>query len=376
VRVLVSAVPALGHVVPLLDLARALQRGGHEVRFATNKQSHGVIAGAGLRPVAAGMSTGEMVEERRRRWPKTDAQPATVWATRMWAQVMAPSTLKDLLLGMEEWSPDVVVHDEGEYAAPVAAVMANVPWITHAWGSPLRPVSDLAKLEELASGLWESCGRAMPPAAGLYAHAVVNPCPSMLQDHPLPGTSVVWPIRPRTLEEAGPALEADAYIGFGTVPSFSNARWELTAAVRACTSRGMRVVVTAPGEELRRELAEIDERLVDSREFVSLTSLLPTCKVVISHAGAGTVLASLAAGVPVILLPRGAPSQARMADACERAGVGRRCDPGGLDAALEEVIHDTGIAAAVSAAAREIAELPPAETVVAMIESLQSARTS
>jgi UDP:flavonoid glycosyltransferase YjiC (YdhE family) len=375
-RVLVSAVPALGHVVPLLDLARALQVGGHEVRFATNTQSHAVIAGAGLHPVAAGMSTGEMAEERRRRWPETDAQPATAWATRMWAQVMAPSTLKDLLLRMEEWSPDVVVHDEGEYAAPVAAAMADVPWITHAWGSPLRPVTDLVKLEELASGLWESCGRAVPPAAGLYAHAVVNPCPPMLQDHPLPGTSVVWPIRPRALQEAGPALEADAYIGFGTVPSFSNARRELTAAVRACTSRGMRVVVTAPGEDLRRELAEIDERLVDAREFVSLTSLIPTCKVVISHAGAGTVLASLAAGVPVILLPRGAPSQARMADACERAGVGRQCDPGGLDAALEEVMHDTRIAAAVSAAAREIAELPQAETVVAMIESLQSARTS
>lgn len=136
----------------------------------------------------------------------------------------------------------------------------------------------------------------------------------------------------------------------------------------------MRVVVTAPGEDLRRELAEIDERLVDAQEFVSLTSLLPTCQVVISHAGAGTVLASLAAGVPVILLPRGAPSQARMADACERAGVGRRCDPGGVDAALEEVMHDTRIAAAVSAAAREIAELPHAETVVAMIESLQRAQ--
>jgi UDP:flavonoid glycosyltransferase YjiC (YdhE family) len=65
-----------------------------------------------------------------------------------------------------------------------------------------------------------------------------------------------------------------------------------------------------------------------------------------------------------------------MADACERAGVGRRCDPCGLDAALEEVLHDSRIEAAVSAAAHEIAELPQAETVVAMIESVQSAQTS
>ena len=83
-----------------------------------------------------------------------------------------------------------------------------------------------------------------------------------------------------------------------------------------------------------------------AREFVSLSGLLSSCKVVIAHAGAGTVLASLAAGVPVALVPRGTPSQLRMADACHRAGVGRRCDLADLDAALDEVINDPAIAAA------------------------------
>jgi UDP:flavonoid glycosyltransferase YjiC (YdhE family) len=47
-RVLLTAVPALGHVVPLLDLAGALRSGGHEVRFATNPQRHHVIRDAGV----------------------------------------------------------------------------------------------------------------------------------------------------------------------------------------------------------------------------------------------------------------------------------------------------------------------------------------
>ena len=55
-----------------------------------------MIAGAGLQPVAAGMSNVQMREERSRRWPETDAQPVISWATRMWAQVMALSTLEDL----------------------------------------------------------------------------------------------------------------------------------------------------------------------------------------------------------------------------------------------------------------------------------------
>ena len=332
-----------------------------------------MIAGAGLQPVAAGMSNVRMREQRSHRWPETNAQPVSAWATRMWAQVMAPSALEDLLVRMREWPPDVVVHEEGEYAAPVAAARAGIPWVTHGWGSPLRSASELAESEDLASALWKSCGREVPPGAGLYAYALLNPCPPMLQDKP-PGASVVWPIRPRPLERPGPVAKADAYIGFGTVPSHANARSQLTAAVRACTSRDLQVVVTAPSEQLRRELAELDERLVEARQFVSLPGLLPSCKVVISHAGAGTVLASLAAGVPVVLMPRGTPSQLRMADACHHAGVGRRCDLAELDAALDEVINDPAIAAAASKVARQIAKLPDAPNVVPLIESLTSDR--
>jgi UDP:flavonoid glycosyltransferase YjiC (YdhE family) len=155
--VLVSGVPGLGQLVPVLDLAGALQRAGHEVRVATNKEFHAVIAGAGLRPVSAGMSNVEMREQRSRRWPETDAQPVRVWATRMWAQVMAPSTLEDLLVCMEGWPPDVVLHEEGEYAAPVAAAKAGIPWVTHGWGSPLRSASELAEMGDLAQSDSRSC---------------------------------------------------------------------------------------------------------------------------------------------------------------------------------------------------------------------------
>ncbi|HEV7758750.1 MAG TPA: glycosyltransferase [Acidimicrobiales bacterium] len=377
-RVLVSAVPAIGHVVPLLDLARALQAAGHEVRFATHPQSHGLVTDAGLRPVAAGMGTVEMAAERRRRWPETDTQPATVWATRMWAQIMAPSTLADLVTAVEDWRPDVVVHDEGEYAAPVVAAHAGVPWITHGWGSPLRPVGELDELEDLAAPLWAPCGLDVPPSAGLYAHALVNPCPPILQAD-APGAAVVWPLRPRPLATPGtPPLaqpDADAYVGFGTVPHFADAPDELAAAVRACTARGLRVVVTAPSPELRRALVAIDPHRVEAYAFVPLAEVVRSCRVVISHAGAGTVLAALGAGVPVVLVPRGSPSQVRMADACHRAGVGRRCgsDPADVADALDQVLDGPAIKAAAETAAAQIAALPTASEVVARIEHLAGA---
>jgi UDP:flavonoid glycosyltransferase YjiC (YdhE family) len=80
--------PAVGHVVPLLGVAGALSDAGHEVLFATHPERHGLIADAGLEPVAAGMSASEMTGERRGLWPESEHQPASTWATRMWAQIM------------------------------------------------------------------------------------------------------------------------------------------------------------------------------------------------------------------------------------------------------------------------------------------------
>ena len=262
-RVLFTAVPAVGHVVPLLDLAQVMQSAGHEIRFATGAESHHLVVAAGLAPLDAGMSSVEMREERRRRWPETDRQPATEWATRMWTQIMAPSTLEDLLPIVFEWQPHVLVHDEGDYAGPVAAAKSGITWVTHAWGSPLRPTGDLIELKKLVSRLWITNGLNVPPSGGLYRHALVNPCPRFLQSD-CPGVSVEWPVRPMTFNQEAEPLVADAYVGFGTVPTFANALTELTAAVRSCTDRGMRVVVTAPSQDLREKLAAIDRRLVEA----------------------------------------------------------------------------------------------------------------
>jgi UDP:flavonoid glycosyltransferase YjiC (YdhE family) len=359
----------MGHIVPLLGLAQALQSAGHEVRFATNKELHRPIIAAGLQPVEAGMSAAEMRDERLRRWPETERQPASNWATRMWAQIMAPSTLQDLLAITTDWHPHVVVHDEGDYAGPVAAARSDVPWATHAWGSPLRPTSELIELEEVASWLWASNGLDVPPSAGLYQHALVNPCPRFLQNDS-PGARVEWPVRPSTLDDEGELLRADAYIGFGTVPLFANALAELTAAVRSCTERGMRVVVTAPSQDLRNELAAIDTHLVDARHFVKLSTLLPSCKIAITHAGAGTVLASLSAGVPLVLVPRGTPSQLRMAEACERADVGRSCaGEADIEAAVSDVLSNAEIASQVAAGANQIAMMPTGASVALHVDA-------
>jgi UDP:flavonoid glycosyltransferase YjiC (YdhE family) len=176
------------------------------------------------------------------------------------------------------------------------------------------------------------------------------------------------------MDDEGELLRADAYIGFGTVPLFANALAELTTAVRSCTERGMRVVVTAPSQDLRNELAAIDTHLVEARAFVKLSTLLPCCRIAITHAGAGTVLASLSAGVPLVLVPRGTPSQVRMAEACERADVGRSCArEADIEAAVTDVLSNAKIASHVEKGANQISMMPNGASVAVHVDAFVSA---
>ncbi|HET7416900.1 MAG TPA: nucleotide disphospho-sugar-binding domain-containing protein [Solirubrobacterales bacterium] len=371
-RVLVTAAPEAGHVVPLLGVSCALRDAGHEVRVATHPSVHGLIAGAGLAPVAAGLSGREVDAERLRRWPESDGQPATQWGVRMWVHVAAPPMAGDLAPVLRSWRPDFVVHEEGEYGGPVAAAAAGVPWITHGWGSPLRPAADLQALEAEAerAGLWG--GSPVPPAAGLYAHGLLNPCPPFL-DAGAPGAHRVWPLRPTVLGEGIPPLppaeRRTCYIGFGTVPAFAGASGAILAAARAALRLGHDVVATASEPALAESLTLLG---VDVRPFVPLPDVLSRCALVVTHGGAGTTLAALASGVPVVVVPQGAPSQQRMAAAVERAGVGVQVPSGGdVEAAVAAASGNPTLRAGAAAAAARIDAMPGPAAAVRALEAVR-----
>jgi UDP:flavonoid glycosyltransferase YjiC (YdhE family) len=90
-------------------------------------------------------------------------------------------------------------------------------------------------------------------------------------------------------------------------------------------------------------------------------------------AGAGTVLASLTAGVPLLLLPRGAPSQLRMSTACAERGVARLVAPndanaGTIEEALGDLMKDGRFSRNAHELAEEIAAMPGPSTVVPCLE--------
>jgi UDP:flavonoid glycosyltransferase YjiC (YdhE family) len=378
VRVLLTAAPSIGHIAPMLGVGTALRDAGHEVRLATHPSGHDIAHHAGLDVTAAGMSEADMLGERRRRWPDTEHQPPSAWGVRMFAQILAPATLRDVRVIVEDWRPELLIHEEGEYAGPVAAAIAGIPCVTHGWGSPLRSVGELTALEADAAPLWDAAGLDMPAAGGLYRDGLLNLCPAFLQADP-PGAAVSWRIRPTGLPsgfgEAAPAddvggLSPLAYVGFGTVAHFADAPDEIRAAVDAVLNCGLAAVVTTTDEVLRRELLDTQPNRVAVRAFLSFPDLFPRCRLVVSHGGAGTVLAALAAGTPQVLVPRGAPSQLRMAAACARAGVGRLATVADIDEVVPAVLDATAIARRCIDAATDITAMAQPSDVVPALERL------
>jgi len=72
------------------------------------------------------------------------------------------------------------------------------------------------------------------------------------------------------------------------------------------------------------------------------------------------VLAALAAGVPLLIVSKGAPSQTRMAAACAAAGVAVLSDqdPGSIAAAIARVLDADGFRKRAHEVARDIRGMP------------------
>ncbi|MCU1450080.1 MAG: jadS [Acidimicrobiales bacterium] len=379
-RVLFTAAGAYSHVLPMVGMAQALADAGHEVVVATAGEVCSDVEGLGLATAAAGMSSEAMVTEARARWPATAYEPPATWALRMFAEIAAPTMLADLVAVVVALRPDVIVREEGEFAGPVAAAAARVPWVTHGWGSPIQPPGEREALAAWIAPLWRRAALEPPSAGGLNGTMVLDPCPASLYQNALvvgtrqpvrpttpPATdepSITWPDSGRPL----------AYLGFGTVPLYRDAPELMTAAVESLLSAGYDAVVTSSDPRLARQLSERAPDRVQVERWVSLPALFERCDLVVCHGGAGTVLTALGAAVPLLLLPRGAPSQLRMSSACRARGVARVVEAHetterNLREALAAIAHDERYRSAAHEVATEIAAMPSAAEVVHRLQS-------
>jgi hypothetical protein len=141
-RLLVSSVPGLGHLHPVLPLALAAARVGHDVRVATGPDRVEWVRRCGLSAVPAGLPIAALRERALARGLTGPELPRHLFTS-----IAGPPMVDDLLPLVDDWQPDLLLHEEGEYAAPLVAALRDLPCVTHSWSSPARSAEGRALLD-------------------------------------------------------------------------------------------------------------------------------------------------------------------------------------------------------------------------------------
>jgi UDP:flavonoid glycosyltransferase YjiC (YdhE family) len=381
VRVLFSSISGVGHVYPMVPLARALMARGHEVKWAAASEMAPLLAGSGIRAERAGIALGAAMAEYRRRYPDSaHLPPADIpdhMGPKLFGEIAAPPMLDDLVPLARAFEPDLLVHDAGEFAAPIVGAMLGVPAVTVAFGA-LLPARRVAGAGEEASRLWLARGLEPRPFGGSYDTLYLDIYPASLQA-PTSQTIPTQPLRPYSIGDGpddgafdmgGDPDRPLVYLTFGTV--FRNEHL-LRSAVDAIVSLDVRLLVTVGPAADPAALGALPVNVRVER-FVSQARVLGACAVVASHAGSGTFLAALAHGIPQLCLPQGA-DQFLNAAAAARSGAGITLEPGeatghAIADAVDRLLAEEAYRRHAQRLGSEIAAMPSPDDVAGVLERL------
>lgn len=367
-RLLITSVPGLGHLHPVLPLALAAAAAGHDVRVATGADRTDWVSRCGAVAVPAGLSHDALVQEASLQGLTGPERPR-----RMFTTIAVPPMTTDLLEMARGWRPDLVVHEEGEYAAPLVAALLGVSCVTHSWPSPARQEAGRALLDEPLADIWRRFGAEGPvrQTGDLYLDA----CPPLLQ-HPdaLDAVPKVVAVHPSGFD--GPAQTVPAwlealprpavYVTLGTEPAFSKPELLQRLVDGASAVAAGLVVSTGPHPP---DVIQRPHDGVHAVQYLPQSLVLPRVDAVVGHGGAGTTVGALLHGLPVLVLPGLAPSQRASAERVAASGVGLHLDwqqatPDRLQGAVDGLLTDWHLTETARAARAQIDLLPtPAEVV-------------
>lgn len=374
-RLLVTFVGGLGHLAPLLPLARAARAAGHEVAIAGSGGLVPRIEEAGFTAYATSPEPHhDQAAASRPREPlevmdarATEVEFADNFADRG-ARRMA-GAVPDVI---ERFRPDLVLRDETDLGTTVAAELAGVPVATHlvlASGLLVRPELVAPRLDVVRAehGLAPDPGLTRLTTGVMlsdFAPSFRNP-EAPLRVEPLHYRSADVPV-PRA--RSGPA---GVYVTLGTI--FNKGSGDLFERLLAGLAELDADVLVTVGRGLDPADLGAQPAHVRVERFVPQAEVLPTVDLVVSHGGSGSLMATLAHGLPSLLLPLGAdqPHNARRALELGLASAldASTCSATAVESAAREVLADAATRHRCLAVAEEVRALPDVSAAVAALET-------
>ena len=375
-RILFSAVPAAGHVNPLLPLARAARAAGHEVALLTGEEMIGKVD-AEIPILKAGPSIEAVIAEAGRRLgstrdirkPSESSDPLVrALEVEIFAGARVDLVAPQALELADQWQPDLIICENADTVGPLVAAATGVPWVRVAYGVAMEDDKVVQLADKVASRYAERGLTPKPPIA------YVDPCPLSLQRPGWKSPVHRIGVRPQPHRVDGPTSTAPQFpelpkrplvvITLGTV--FGNTDI-LRAMIESLEPVGVNVISTL-GTQFTSDSAELERDWVKLVDYVPLDQLLIGVSAVVSVGGAGTTMATLERGIPMVMFPLGA-DQPRNAAGATRAGAAiqiQSADETG--AAVGKILHDRSFTECAQAVAGEMQTMKsPAEVLAELI---------
>jgi UDP:flavonoid glycosyltransferase YjiC (YdhE family) len=404
-RVLVTTLPGLGHLHPMVPLCRALGEAGHEVLVGISESYADVPRQAGLEAVAVGPDWAfEEVDRFVPGFTTMQAKERMLTFTR----VAERGIVDDLVDLCRSWQPDVIVHGHYELGGWLAAELAGIPNVPFAmtvrW---LEPALLRMFAGSEVEALLDQYG--LPPDPDLSRPAqwlYLDAAPPALTAPLFPPGPLVHQIRyetddsfstdtslPAWLDDlpAGDDGRPLVYVTTGTV--FNRVGDVLATLARGAASAdpAVEVLVTTGRNVDRHDLGDLPGN-VHVERYVPQSLVLPRCRAMVCHGSANAVFGALRAGVPLVLAPVAADHPVN-AWLCSQGGFGVSCTtfqeagelfpvarpdelmPRQIADALTTVLATDTFSSAARDAAASIEAQPPAAHGVALIERLVATGT-
>lgn len=356
---------------------------GHEVAFSTAQRfCLRVIEPAGFSAFPAGLSPPAVEEETNRRLEQAKLPQGDEWSygAHMFAGVAAPAKVPDLVRIVDEWAPQLVVHDAIDFAAPIAAAGAGLPWVSHSFGA-LQPSEFWALASEFVAPAWKAWNVELDEIKRMFGFVYLDICPPSFQASDADRIGVRQLLRPIPFDAPHGENTPDwfstlpdrptVYVTMGTI--FNETPGVFETILTGLGESAVNVVVTVGLDRDPRELGVLPEN-VHVERWIPQSQVFGRCDAVVCHGGSGTTLAALAYGLPLLVLPQGA-NQFWNAERCVSLGVGlslhvAELNPITVRQSVSQLLLTASFRLAAREIQREIEHMPSPAEVAPSLEIL------
>ena len=365
-----------GHIIPTLPLAVALRDRGHHVRYAfvDHPPLNKLVSDHGFSKIPLSMTRSaedEIMQSGTHSVLAMSDAEREERALATWFAPLAEQLIDDLvdLAG----SADMIIFENTTLAAPLAAAITGIPAVLHGTGA--SSCGAIRYAAAVMEPLWFRKDMEPRPLSGLMGDIHLDIFPSSIPNPAAALSNVNQPLRPEPPLIVDTALTMPdelsglplVLVTLGTNFNKDNAVWAAILGSLADLPIAV-VAATGPGHDLAAVLGGFPANTV-AGQFLPLGPLLESASVVITHGGAGTTLAALSLGKPLLLLPQGA-DQHYIAHCVVRASAGDLLRPDDAASQVMAILEGGRTRRGAERIRSEIGAMPHAGSVAGLLESL------